>query len=229
MNWTDWTVIIILIISILTAYKVGFIKTCFDFFSTIISLVMAYKLYPIMSKFLRDSGWFDTLKLSIGTTMNIEEKTKELTLSAQNSLINNLELPNFLKSALIENNNTEVYNILNVSQIEDYISGYIANICINIISIILVFLVVFMIVKLIAGFLDLASKLPIINSINKIAGSILGLAKGVLIIWILCMVITFFYSNPALHPVLLAIQESSIAKIFYNNNWLIFMVTQIFV
>lgn len=229
MNWADIVVLVILAISILTAYKDGFVKTCFDFFSTIVSLILAYKLYPTSSAWLRSTGWFDTIKSSVESTLHIKEVVTDMTLSAQTSLINSLELPSFLKSALVENNNTEVYGVLNVSQIEDYISSYIANICINVVAMVGTFLVVLIIIKIIAGVIDLVSKLPVINFFNKTAGAILGLAKGVLIIWVVCMVITFFYSKPALQPILLAIQQSTIAKFFYNNNMLIFMVTKIFV
>lgn len=229
MNWADIVVLIILGISVLTAYKNGFVKTCFDFFSTIVSLILAYKLYPTSSAWLRSTGWFSTIKSSVESTINIKEVVSDMTLSAQTSLINSLELPNFLKTALLKNNNTEVYGMLNVSQIEDYISSYIANICINVVAMVGTFLVVLIIIKIIAGVIDLVAKLPVLNFFNKTAGAILGLAKGVIIIWIVCMVITFFYSKPALQPILLAIQQSTIAKFFYNNNMIIFMVTQIFI
>lgn len=228
MNWTDIVVIVILVFSTLVAHKVGFIRTCVNFFSTIISLILAYTLYPNVSTFLRDKGLLNTISNSIKSTLNIKDAVSQMTLNAQTDFINNLELPKFLKSALIENNNSEVYNLFNVSQVEDYIVSYISNMCINVISMIVTFLLVLIIIKVVAEVLDLVSKLPVLNFANKTLGAALGFVKGMIIIWILCIVVTLFYSNPTFHSVIVAVDNSLIAKIFYNNNWLMFMVTKIF-
>lgn len=228
MNWTDIVVIVILILNTLLAYKVGFIKTCVNFFSTIISLVLAYNLCPHISTFLRDKGLLNNISASIKSTLNIKDAVEQTTLNTQTDFINSLELPKFLKSALIENNNSEVYNFFNVSNIEDYIVNYISNMCLNVISLILTFLLVFIIIKVVAGVLDLISKLPVLNFTNKTLGAVLGFVKGMIIVWIICVVITLFYSNPTLHPIIIAIDNSLIAKMFYNNNGLIFMVTKVF-
>ncbi len=229
MNWTDIVVLIILVLSTINAYNIGFIKAFVNFFSTIISLIMAYTLYPIVSKILIKSSWFEVIKTTISQNINIQEKTQELTLNAQTTIINNLELPDFLKSMLVQNNNIEIYKLFNVTQLQDYIATYIATICINIIAMIGTFILVLIILKVLAISLDLISKLPIINSINKSIGAILGLVQGVIIIWILCSIATFFYSNPNLQPILLSIQQSAIASIFYNNNLINLMITKIFV
>lgn len=228
MNWADIAVIIILVLSVLVAYKIGFVKAFFNFFSTIISLVLAYTLYPVVSKWLIGIGWLEKVKDSVKTTLNLQQAVNEMTKSAQTNFINNLELPKFLKSALLENNNSEVYNLFNVTQLEDYISSYLANICINVVAMIGTFLLVIIIVKALSEILDILSKLPVLSFANRTLGAVLGLAKGVIIIWLLCTIITFFYSNPSFSPIIEAINTSTIAKIFYNNNLLILMVTKIF-
>ena len=45
-----------------------------------------------------------------------------------------MELPERLKDALLENNNSEVYEALGVSSFTHYVSRYLANSLINIIS-----------------------------------------------------------------------------------------------
>jgi uncharacterized membrane protein required for colicin V production len=189
---------------------------------------MAYNIYPILAKYIRASSWYTGFKKSIAVTLNIGGKANDLTLSAQTAFINSLNLPKFIKSSLIENNNSEVYNVLGISRIEDYISGYIANMCVNIIALIATFIVVSILIAAIAFFLDIAAKLPGLKSINEAAGAVLGVVKGVLIIWILCIIATFFYAKPNFQPLFLAIENSVIAKAFYENNWIMFMVTKIF-
>ena len=54
--------------------------------------------------------------------------------SVQRSIIEEMELPEQLKDALLENNNSEVYEALGVSSFTHYVSRYLANSLINIIS-----------------------------------------------------------------------------------------------
>lgn len=227
MNWMDIVVILILLSSTFAAYKVGLVKTVLNSFSTIISLITAYILYPKVSLFLVGRGLFDKINQSVRITLNIKENLTEMTKNAQDTFINNLNIPNFLKNSLIENNTNDIYTLFNVSSIEDYITSYITNIFINIIAITLTFILTLILVKLVFTMIDAISKLPVINFTNKFLGAILGFVNGIIIIWILCILITFCYSNPSFDYITSSLESSSVSKMFYDNNLFIFMINDI--
>ncbi|WP_058486676.1 CvpA family protein [Defluviitalea phaphyphila] len=229
MNAADIIIILILIINGFIAYKRGFVLSFFKLISSILSIFLAYRIYPVVSSFLRNSTpLFENIKNKIGLTLTIENADNMGTLSGQIETINNLNLPKFLKSALIENNNTEVYKILNVDNLKDYIAGYIANICINIISMILVLIIVTIGLKIIINILDILAKLPIINSVNRLFGFIFGLIMGVLHIWVIFVILFMFHSNPFFNQVFLLISESVIAKFLYEYNLLLKWLLKLF-
>ncbi len=229
MNWVDIAVVVIIVSNIWVAHKRGFVLTFFKFTSSILSLVLTYKLYPVVSSYLRQStGLFPYLKAAVGGSMQLNEAANQVTLQAQTHFIHNLKMPDIFKTALIANNNPEAYNILGVGNLKEYVAGFIANICINIISMFLVLIIVTIGLRMIISAIDIVSKLPVLNSVNKLAGIAIGFVAGIIHIWILCILLTLFYTNSFFIPVSEAVDQSIIARYFYEYNLLLAMVSKIF-
>lgn len=230
MNLFDLIVLLIFIISGWIAYKRGFILSLFKLVSRIVSIFLSYKLYPVVSAFLRNvSPLYEAIKSKIAPSVLTESTVQSNTLAGQSAAINNLQIPGFIKSSLIENNNPEIYKILNVDGLRDYIAGYIANICINIISLILVFIIVSIGLRIIIGILDLISKLPVLSPINNLFGLIFGVISGLINIWLFFIVLFIFQSNPLFEKVFILLEESLIAGLLYEYNLLLKWITGIFV
>ena len=59
-----------------------------------------------------------------------------------------MNIPEFLKSALLENNNSVVHSLFETEKLQDYIASYFANICLNVISVVLVAVAFYIVMKL---------------------------------------------------------------------------------
>lgn len=224
-NILDLLIVIILLFFVLTGAKRGFVITFFNFFSFIISLVFANMLYPVVSNILRNTGGlYEHLKTSVAETIGLNEFIQQTGKAAETQFINSMSLPALIKHPLIENNNPEIYKLLNVSGLEDYICGFIANLFISAISMIVVFVLVFICIKVLAGLLNILTKLPIINSFNKTGGAIVGLFQGILLLWIIIALSTVFFTQPLYDM----IEPSVFAKYFYDNNIILNMLLKLF-
>ncbi len=134
-NITDAVVLLLLLICMLNCYKRGLVLSLFRLCSSVLSLLLGWKLYPIVSKVLRGSdAIYGGLKGFINHSLNLDGIMQEQTLEAQTKLIDSLHLPDFLLRGLVDNNNPVLYNVLHVDQINDYIVSYLANVCINVLS-----------------------------------------------------------------------------------------------
>ncbi|NLK20621.1 MAG: CvpA family protein [Epulopiscium sp.] len=230
MNIIDAIIILVFLVNGYIAYKRGFILSLFKLISLMISIFLASKLYPIVSAFLRNTTpLYDKIKTQIASTILIQNGVETSTLTGQSDVINSLWTPNSIKNALIENNNPEVYGILNVGGLKEYIAGYIANICINIISMIIVLLVVTIGIRIIIGILDIMAKLPILNSINNLFGLAFGLVSGLLQLWIVFTIIFIFQANPTFEKFFVYMTESTLAKFIYEYNLLLEWVIGLFI
>ena len=230
MNNMDLAVIIILVLFILAGYRRGLALTILNFSRTILSLFLASYLYPDVSKFIREStGLYNNFKTAIVDNMGLSKVVQDTTLKASTEFINNLTIPEFLKTALIANNNPEYYRVLQVDALEGYIAGYISNMIINAISLVVVFAIVYVLMQVLVNALDLVSKLPVINTFNKLGGSLIGFLQGTLLIWILIVVLVFFFSSPDFAFIFDMIQQSTIAIYFYQTNIILNFITNVYI
>ena len=218
-NISDVIVISIIILCGYVYYKKGLIYTILGFFSTVLAVILSKFLSPIVSTALKGSPVFDTIKEYVKTA--IFQEMPVTSGVSSNSIIDNLNIPEFLKNALIENNNSSVYSKFNVSNIQDYTSEYITSFVINILAMIIVFILLMVLFKFLAKTLNIFSKLPIIRTANRLAGGALGVLQGVVIIWIGMAILTMLYGQPIFDSINESISESLIACKFYDSNIII--------
>ena len=160
--------------------------------------------------------------------MNLGSLLGEKTEKSQTVLIDQMNIPDFLKSALLENNNSVVHSLFQTEKLQDYIASYFANICLNIISIVFVAVVLYIIMKLFLGALNIVSKLPIISTVNRICGLAIGGAKGIFVVWFVGIILMFFYYNEAFQQFFILLEKSHVTMFLYHHNLLLMMVLKIF-
>ena len=118
----------------------------------------------------------------------------------------------------MENNNSAVYEILDVSGINEYISEFMANIFLNIFSFILIALLITILFKVLFVMLDIIAKLPVIHGINSFAGIIVGAAEGIVLLWVVFVVAVFFVNGQKLDAFYTSLESSVIAMPLFKHN-----------
>lgn len=219
MNWLLVVVIIILLGSALRGYQNGFVKTAFSLVSILIIIVLTSVVSPILSSALRNN---ETVMGKIDEKL---EKVIELEESFDNeseeaSFIENLTLPENMKKVLIQNNNAKAYKAMKVDSFKDYLINALAVIVINVISYVVCFIVAAIVLTILCHVLDLISKLPLLNEVNKTVGLLLGFFSGCIKIWIFFVLITLFSTTSLSANVFRMINDSPLLTWIYSNNLL---------
>jgi len=214
-NAADVVVLIVIGVCVYYHYKRGLVSTLLGFCSLFFSAVLSRFLSPFIGDLLRKTPLYDSIKSYVITSV-IPQGEKIGT-----DFIRQLTIPDFLKDALVDNNNSIVYQKLNVSGTEDYISGYIAGFIINIIAMVILFILLLILFKFLARTLNIIARMPVLRTANKLGGAALGFIQGVIIIWVGLAVLTIFYGKPMFEGVNEAILNSVIASKFYDSNILI--------
>ena len=62
-----------------------------------------------------------------------------------------------------------------ISEFSEYVSNYITCLILNAISLMVSFLVIYIILRIIGCMLDMLSRIPIVNGLNKAGGFVFGL------------------------------------------------------
>lgn len=194
----DLGILLIIFISTIIGYKVGFIKVAFRLLSFILAFVIALVLYkPISNLIIDHTSIPHKIETQISSRLSSEDK------SSTDNIVSNY------------------YN-----NVKNYSTNVMAhNISITIVNISSV-LLVFIITRLLLFFLkfstDLIAKLPLIKQFNHIGGFIYGIIAGFFIVYFIFTVITLLAPLIDLSKILNLINSSIIGNIMYNNN-IIFM------
>ena len=163
-----------------------------------------------------------------------------------NMVIENTEIDDKIKNAIIENFTTEseeteekqdddgfmkyiekyVDDAVNKTKNEvvieaaDTIAVKVINICV----ILAIFILARLVLILLTFIADLITELPILKQFNEIGGIIYGIVKALLIIYVILAVLFFVVYTTGNTTIADAIANSFITKFFYNNNLLLTLI-----
>lgn len=226
MNWLTIVIILLFVVCFYAGMKRGLVKTVFSIVFLAAGLLLSAMISPYVSSYLHNNdsvytSVYQAVKKNVKLDGNIE------TLKQENSIIDELPLPDALREKIKENNNAEVYKALGVKKFKKYIYKYITNMIINGISYVGVYILVSICLYVLSVTLDLMSKLPVLNEINHLAGGAVGLLQGLLIFWIFCTVLSIFSNFQWAQKLYAMINESVILSILYDMNMLLKMITNL--
>lgn len=214
----DGIILLILIMAMLLGAYRGLIKSVFRILSSILAIIIAFAIHPMLTKFVKMTPLFDALKGHIADKLGLSLTQTAATQTEQTSLIGSLPLPDFVNEMLIENNNTVVHELLDAHGVADYICGYLSNLVISIAVTLILIISMRLIISGVSKSLDLISRLPVIHQLNYAGGGAVGLVSGVLIIWLVFLALMLFVTDTSYAMLQEGIDSSIIGKLLYDNN-----------
>ena len=223
----------IFLICIIVGYKRGFLKILASFLSTIAIIVLVTILTPYVSEGIRRVTPIEEEMQEKCIDMLVPDKAGDdkviedgLSDVKQRKLIEESKLPKMFQDMLLENNNDVVYEVLGVSTFGEYVGTYFAKLITDIIAFLVTLLIVTILVRTVLCMVGVIGKLPVIGGMNRVAGGIIGIGTGLIIVWVLFLVITVFYDNAISQACLADIADSEILQVLYDSNVLTKYVTK---
>lgn len=222
----DLIILMIILGTACIAAKVGFIRTVYGLLSSFIALALAFFIYPVIEYILKLTPIYEGIKTWM---MDKLPEIGNVGLQGQATIIKDSLswMPEFITDKMVRNNNPEIYELLGVSNLIEYITTFVANLCIMGIAIVICFILVKVGLIVGVGVLDLVAKLPLLKTANKWAGFAVGLIKGVFIVWLICLVVPFIMMIPGLSSLNSLIEESVLMQMFYNHNLILQILTNL--
>jgi uncharacterized membrane protein required for colicin V production len=223
MNWTDITVLIIILAFTIIGVKNGFLYSVYNLLSYILSVIFAIKFYPVLSGMLQQTVIYKNVKTSVvnGITNGQTTNASNPGVNPAQSIVDSLKLPDFLKNYLSENLKTSGILDDTRNKIIDYIGSEIAGLVINILSLILIYLIIRIAMMFIKVIIKTISRLPVFKQLDKTGGLVLGAIEGILVVYILCALLILFSAFPKFAQTIDSIEASRIASYFYQNNFIV--------
>jgi uncharacterized membrane protein required for colicin V production len=223
----DLIVVAVIVLFSFRGYRKGLILTVYGVASFVIAVVVSLSLYPHVSRLIRENtGLYENIKASAGAS--VAGRLQELGGATAEEAISGMDFPPFIRDALLRNNNAVVNNVLGSFGVQDYIAGSVANIAINAVSLVAVFIITFIALKIAGIALRIVSRLPVIHTFDKYGGGIAGFFQGILVVWLLLTVFVMFVTFTGDVAYFEILNDSNIAKVVQERNFVFRTVVDIF-
>jgi len=224
----------IFLISMIVGYIRGFLKIALSLTITIASIFLVIAITPHISGWIQESTTIgETVQTKMAEMFEVPEgmtghdlSTVEISREQQISLIEGAGLPSVIRDMLLENNNNEVYEALGVTSFVDYIGAYITKLIADIIAFLVAWIAVTIISRVLMGVIGVIGKIPVIGGVNKIAGAVVGITIGLIIVWILFILVTLLYNTAVGQACMQDIVASQILTKLYDGNILMKFITK---
>lgn len=202
-----------LALSAFIGYKKGMVKIVLSMVAMVIAYVLAAALTIPASMALKSATpIYDTIEESVGKMVK-ESKV-------DSTSIEKLNLPAQIEEKIMEGANDVATGF------NDYLVKTISNLILKALTFFILMIIIYIILSIIIKVLDFVAKLPLINSINKSGGLVIGLAKGLIYVWIACLVITACSDKAWAQEAFRQINSNKLLTMIYEYNPIIFLVTK---
>lgn len=217
---------IVLVICMVTGYIRGLIKTVASLFATALTIIVVIIANPYVSGVIQKVLPIENIVRENCEDFWAKAEEEKLGRDEQIALIEESELPLWIKEVLLENNNSEVYEMLGVEKFSEYALGILTKTIADILSFLVTFAIVTIIVRTALYVFGIIGELPIIGGINRLAGGVLGLGTGLVIVWVLFAVITLMYDTSWAQWCMEKISDDKLLTVLYEGNILMGYITK---
>ena len=204
----DVIIVAIVVLNIFICYKKGLVKLAVGLIAVLAAIILALILYKPVS--------------------NIIIKNTDIDEKIENAIINNFSADT--------NGNGEVRYVGILDYLEKYVddainktqneivyetAGTMAIKIVNTAVLLGIFLIVRIILQLLTFVSDIITSLPIIKQFNEVGGVLYGIAKAILIIYVILAILFFVIFATENVTISNAIADSFITKFLYEHNLLL--------
>ena len=222
-------VVIFLLVFLLNGFIRGFLRILLTTFSLVLTVVLAGTLSKPLADFA-ENGTVVGPRVQHRIEEYVDSKLSNVSASAdavENSFIEALPLPSSMKQDLKARNTLSGYVDQGVSSFTEYLSANLTTLIIRILSYVILFLVIYIVLRLILRLSNLINHIPVLGGINRIAGGIVGLAEGVVFLWVICMIIMMMSGTDFGLTCERTIRGSVFLNFIYENNYLMTIINSV--
>lgn len=215
MNWLILVIFAIFIFCILNGLRRGFIRTIAAMCSVFISMALVYVLSPYVETFLEQQTPIYEMIEEKCTEAIGEGLQEQLGEEAESVFMDSLPLPDSAKKLLWESGDDGGYL---TETFAGYLGASIAHMAVNTVSFLITYFIVSLVLHFLVAALNEIFRLPVLSTMNRIAGGALGCVQGLLLVWIFFLILTLFWNEEWAKEAVVMIQSNPFIKILYDIN-----------
>lgn len=231
----DIILVVIFASFVLTAVKKGFILSLLEFAAVILALVLAYNFSPKVAETAYDGfvkeATIKTIETQIEENVSLQETSTQAQLLLESIPDYMVSVADFMgvsvddikqsvASLKLTSENIATELVEKIAQ--PIIIGALTALSFVVLAIVLLF-----VLKFLAQIIAKIFKIPVIKTVNKLLGGILGACKGFAVVLFICTVLTVFFASGD-NELAAAVNDSVVVNLIDNVNPLVNSLKEIF-
>jgi uncharacterized membrane protein required for colicin V production len=231
----DVILLTVFVAFVFTAAKKGFMLSLLELIAVIVALTLSYQFSPVVAQAAYDNIVEEKLVETVETELDASLNISSSTAQAETVLESMPEfMVSFASSVGIEMEEVkskitfETFSSENLAtELVDKIAQPIVVTALTAISFLLLSAVLLFALKWIAGVLSKIFKLPLIGTVNKVLGGVLGACKGVMVIIFISTILKVLFAGGE-SEISTMVNGSYVVGLLDNVNPFIKSLTEIF-
>ncbi len=227
INILDIAVYAILLISVAAGVYQGFLATSANTAGYFVSLLSAWLFYGGAAANVKAAGkiipallYYSETSDMLGSVDTYRMSVDNMTKQGLESLLSGLNLPHPVDQWFSGNVLSQVYEKMGIHNLGDYLSRTVAEVAVNIGCFLMIFLGVYVALTIVVNLLHYVVKLPSLQQLDGVAGGVVGLGRGVLLVFALFLVVPVVLSMLPVQQIKDLVETSRTAAFFYQHNFL---------
>ena len=230
VNWVELMAGVIILAGLIIGIKRGALRIAVTIAATILTCMLTSFVTPIVTKAVEDYTMVDEAIGSFATRAFYDEETEEeLTIQKkdQETVIKEAGYPGIYTDLMLDNNNKAGYAKLGAETFVQYISGSIARFVISIVSFVLLLFVIGIVLRAVIFALDIISKIPVLGTVNRIAGGAMGVMVSLFILWVFFALVVLIQRTVLGNIVYESVEASRLLALIYDHNPILKIILKI--
>lgn len=220
---------------VFTAMKKGFMLSLLELIAVIVALALSYQFSPVVAQAAYDGfveeSLIETVETQIDEKLNISSSTEQAEVVLESipdfvvSFVSSVgidveELTKTMDSWSFSSENLATELVTKVAQ-------PIVVAALTVVFFLLLATILMFVLKWVAGLLSKIFKLPLIGTVNKVLGGVLGACKGVMVIIFVSTIFKLIFAGGE-NEIATAVNGSYVVGLLDNINPFIKSLTEIF-
>lgn len=231
----DIILVVIFASFVLTAVKKGFILSLLEFAAVILALVLAYNFSPKVAETAYDGfvkeATIKTIETQIEENVSLQETSTQAQLLLESIPDYMVSVADFMGVSVDDIKQSVASSKLTSENIATELVEKIAQPIIigalTALSFVVLAIVLLFVLKFLAQIIAKIFKIPVIKTVNKLLGGILGACKGFAVVLFICTVLTVFFASGD-NELAAAVNDSVVVNLIDNVNPLVNSLKEIF-
>ena len=225
MNIVDYVILAIVALSVLWGFYRGFIQSVLSVGAVLLALVGSFMIYPQIANSIQNNQdlarsliHYTDAASRLGDLEQSVAQVGNLSQSAIDSILQNIQLPAPMNTILQYNLTHQVFAKAGISTVSEYVNQTIVAVSVNILCFFLCFVVLFVVLSILINMLRCVFHFPLLKQLDWLAGGIFGGLRGVVICYALFAIVPLLMTVVPFEQFNEMVAQSMLAKIFNNGD-----------